>query len=80
MAPVRRVGYATFRQLVRVSATRIVPVGFIIGAGMEAFMYYTGFWNTALRKEGERRAEAASQMEALRKASASKPPGTPQLQ
>jgi len=79
MVPVRRVGYATFRHLVHVSATRIIPAGFVIGAGMEAFMYYTGFWNTALRKEGERRAEAATQMEALRKASAAKPPATPQL-
>ena len=40
--------------------TRVVPIGFAVGAGMEAFMYYTGFWSVATRKEAERRHERAA--------------------
>ena len=35
-----------------------MPAGFILGAGMEAFMYYTGFWSVAKRKAEERDVEA----------------------
>lgn len=38
---------------------RVLPVGFAVGAGMEAFMYATGFWAVATRKEAERRQERA---------------------
>ena len=37
--------------------TRVLPLGFVVGAAMEAFMYFTGFWAVATRKEAERRAE-----------------------
>lgn len=39
--------------------TRIVPIGLVVGAGMETFMYFTGFWSVATRKEAERRHERA---------------------
>lgn len=48
-------GGVPFRDLMRTTA-RIVPIGLAVGAAFEAFMYYTGFWDVALRKEAERRA------------------------
>jgi hypothetical protein len=51
---------ATWGQVLKFTATRIAPAGLVVGAGMETFMYYTGFWKTALKKENERRAEAKS--------------------
>lgn len=45
---------AEFRRLL---LTRIAPLGFVLGAGMEAFMYATGFWGVATMKEAERRDE-----------------------
>ena len=30
---------------------------FVLGACMETFMFYTGFWDVALRKEAERHVE-----------------------
>lgn len=45
---------AEFRRLL---LTKIAPLGFVLGAGMEAFMYATGFWGVATKKEAERRAE-----------------------
>ncbi len=53
--------------------TRVLPLGFVVGAAMEAFMYFTGFWAVATRKEAERRAEreaAAAAARAARRASA----------
>ncbi len=44
--------------VLRLCVTRIMPAGFILGAGMEAFMYYTGFWSVAKRKAEERDVEA----------------------
>ena len=52
---------------------RVMPIGFVVGASMEAFMYFTGFWEVATRKEAERRAEreaAAASARAARRASA----------
>lgn len=43
--------------LLRLAATRVVPVGLAVGATMEAFMYATGFWGVATRREAERVAE-----------------------
>jgi len=54
----------------KVTLTRVVPVGLVIGAAMETFMYYTGFWNVATRKEAERRAEAAAKAAAEAEAAA----------
>ena len=34
-----------------------LPIGFIVGASMEVFMYYTGFWSVATKKAAERRDE-----------------------
>ncbi len=36
---------------------RIVPLSFFVGAGMETFMYYTGFYDIVTHKEAERRDE-----------------------
>lgn len=51
--------------LLRVIGLRVVPVGLVLGASMEAFMFYTGFWDVAIRKENERRAERAQNLRAL---------------
>ena len=48
---------ATWGQTLRFAATRVLPIGFCIGAGMEAFMCATGFYKVATRKEAERRIE-----------------------
>ena len=47
-------------EVLRVAATRVVPAGLAVGACMEGFMYVTGFWSVALRKERERRDAAAA--------------------
>lgn len=54
--------------VLRLTVRRIIPVGLAIGAGMETFMYYTGFWATATRKEAEREEEARRAREEARKA------------
>ena len=46
------------RDVRRLALTRVVPVGLVVGAGMEVFMYFTGFWDVALRKAAEREMEA----------------------
>jgi hypothetical protein len=64
-----RVMTATWHQTLRFAATRVFPLGFAIGAGMEAFMCATGFYKVATRKEAERRverAEAAQEQAAAR--------------
>ncbi len=33
---------------------RVIPAGLVLGASMEVFMYYTGFWKVALKNAGER--------------------------
>lgn len=53
-----------FPDLLRVTATRVVPAGFVLGAAMELFMYATGFWGVATRKEAERRLEARDALRA----------------
>ena len=50
----------------RLSVTRIIPAGLIIGASMETFMYYTGFWSVAIRKAEEREVEAREALIASR--------------
>ena len=40
---------------------RVVPLCFVVGASIELFMNNTGFYDVALRKEGERRAERSIQ-------------------
>jgi hypothetical protein len=55
-----------FKDLLRVTCVRVVPVGFAVGAAMETFMYYTGFWSTATRKQAERNAEARVTREYIR--------------
>eukprot|EP00741_Cyanophora_paradoxa_P010945 tig00020553_g10581.t1 len=44
---------------------RVVPVFFVIGAGIEWFMNVTGFYKIVTQKEAERRAERAAEEEAL---------------
>ncbi len=50
----------------RLTLTRILPAGFLLGVGLETFMYYTDFWATATRKHGEREDERAEALDALR--------------
>ncbi|CAM9965315.1 unnamed protein product [Ectocarpus sp. 12 AP-2014] len=45
---------------------QFVPASFFVGAGMELFMLNTGFYDVALRKEAERRAEAEEEYQARR--------------
>lgn len=52
----------------RLLLTRIIPIGFGLGAGMEAFMYVTGFWGVATKKEAERRKEKQEEIARLAKA------------
>jgi hypothetical protein len=56
---------STWSGTFRFAATRVFPIGFVIGAAMETFMCYTGFYAVATRKEAERRMERAEN-EALR--------------
>jgi hypothetical protein len=57
---------ATSAEVWRLIWTRVAPLGFVLGAGMEGFMYATGFWKTATRKEAERELEAAEMRRAMR--------------
>ena len=41
--------------VLRLALTRLAPAGFALGAAMEGFMFATGFWGVAKRKEHERR-------------------------
>ena len=52
--------------LYRLLLQRIIPIGLVLGASMEGFMYFTGFWDVALRKETERREERRQTLETLR--------------
>jgi hypothetical protein len=61
-----RRGIVSTRDILHVCATRIVPAGLIAGAGIETFMYFTGFWKTATRKEAERQAEFKANMGAFK--------------
>ena len=56
------------------AATRLLPLGLATGAAMEGFMFATGFWGVALRKERERRDAAAAAA-----AAAPQPPQPPLL-
>ena len=51
---------ATWLEISRFSIFRVLPFGLFLGASIETFMFYTGFWNVALRKASERRAFALS--------------------
>ena len=44
---------------------RVIPAGLVAGASIEAFMYFTGFWAVATRKEAERREERAAARRAV---------------
>lgn len=57
---------AATSDVLRLCATKIFPAGFVLGACMEGFMYATGFWGVATRKESERQVEAAEARQALR--------------
>lgn len=45
-------------ELLRLAATRVAPVGFVVGAAIEGFMNATGFYDVATRKAAERQHEA----------------------
>jgi hypothetical protein len=66
MAARRGVAAADMRRLL---LTRIIPIGLILGASMETFMYFTGFWSVATRKEAERREEKRQHMDMLKQRS-----------
>ena len=53
-------GWARTRHL---AFTRVLPIGFVIGAGMETFMNLTGFYDVALCKEAERFVARQERME-----------------
>lgn len=57
-----------FRDLVSITLRRVIPAGLCLGAGMEGFMYATGFWDVATRKEAERRREAVESRRMLKDA------------
>lgn len=46
---------------------RVIPISFVVGAGMELFMIKTGFYDIVTRQEGERRAERIAIEEERRK-------------
>lgn len=52
--------------LLRLTVTKVVPLGLAVGASMEVFMYFTGFWGTATTREAARRAERAASDATLR--------------
>jgi len=45
---------------------RVVPVSFVLGAGMELFMVKTGFYDIVTKKEGERITERLEAEQAAR--------------
>jgi len=47
-------------------ALRVSPIAAAIGFGAEVFMYYTGFWKVATRKEAERFMAAQDEASRLR--------------
>jgi|LauGreSBDMM110SN_4_FD.fasta_scaffold671012_1 hypothetical protein len=47
-------------------AARISPFAVATGFGFETFMYYTGFWKVATRKEAERQQAAQEEVARLR--------------
>lgn len=51
----------------RQDLARVIPISFLVGAGMEFFMIKTGFYEIVTRKEGERRAEKIAIEEERRK-------------
>lgn len=59
--------------IARICFTRIIPAGFVLGASIEAFMYYTGFWGIAIRKAEERDAESRNALR-FKTAAAATPP------
>ena len=56
--------------VLRLALTRVIPVGLALGASMEVFMFYTGFWDVALRKAAERELEARATREKVAAAEA----------
>ena len=51
---------------------RITPIAMVVGAGFETFMFFTGFWKVAIRKEAERIAAAEAELSRLRAAARAK--------
>lgn len=47
-------------QLLKRALFRVVPLCFVVGSSFELFMIHTGFYDVALRKEGERLAERSA--------------------
>lgn len=47
-------------QLLKRELLRVVPLCFVVGSSFELFMIQTGFYDVALRKEGERLAERSA--------------------
>jgi hypothetical protein len=47
-----------------VSVRRIIPIGLLIGAGMEGFMYATGFWKVATKNAAQRAEDSRREREA----------------
>ncbi len=45
---------ATNAYVLKLTLTRIIPAGLVLGASMETFMFYTGFWKVALKNAAER--------------------------
>jgi hypothetical protein len=64
--PPRMVRGVPWRDVLRLTVTRVVPIGFAVGASMEAFMYFTGFWGVATRKAAERQTERQAALRDLR--------------
>lgn len=56
MAAIARKG-VPFPELLAIAGKRVAPVGFVIGASIEAFMVQTGFYKVATRKAAERQHE-----------------------
>jgi len=42
---------------------KVIPIAFVIGAGMETFMCFTGFYDIVTHKEAERRMEMKNQID-----------------
>ena len=64
MAAIRKSG-APLAELLRLTLTRVVPAGLLLGAAVEGIMYATGFWKIATRKAAERQWEARREASAL---------------
>ena len=60
----------------RTAATRVIPLGLLVGACMETFMIQTGFYKVAVRKANEREVENREGIDAVVRASRQKSSGS----